>query len=549
MRTEHPIILQRRFGISDTRFLLVSIELFAAGCFLICAEAAALVRLSMAVYDVTLLWWARFLGPVVVLVLGVLLWTSWRKRVAVRRGSCLEVELNLTRHNKFLEWAEGLLRRSELNRRVELRYLPWRDDANAYVTKQRDVFFITVTRGLVKLYEISPQQAEAIVSHEISHIEADDIRFTNVAREGAEIAIVIIAGMNAALLVVYLVQVLVFGNSDNGLPVAGALLTSAIAPIGGLVYYREYLLGREFMHDLRAVQLMNLSAPMEAYLSRLKTGGGCQSLWSRIRLLFQHFRAFHPTPDARLRNLSRLDPYRGWGFITPIFAGAFLALLPIQLALARAALQFPEEWLKMGEWGLLAVTTVLLLKSDLSRLSVYTIHRDRVAIRIPAFFVLVLLGSFLAVFPFIALASAVRGRSLLASLQYASNGVVWTAIGYSGAAAILAYVWGVSFLSKPRVWKAVLGSVYQLFSLATIVFFLLITLSRGETAFPLLPALVFWIILSLLLGALCIVCGGCVDCGVRSWNALYLKNTCSFCRNARIPKSVLNVVTAEHIAI
>ena len=203
----------------------------------------------------------------------------------------------------------------------------------------------------------------------------------------------------------------------------------------------------------------------------------------------------------------------------------------------------------MGEWGLLAVTTVLLLKSDLSRLSVYTIHRDRVAIRIPAFFVLVLLGSFLAVFPFIALASAVRGRSLLASLQYASNGVVWTAIGYSGAAAILAYVWGVSFLSKPRVWKAVLGSVYQLFSLATIVFFLLITLSRGETAFPLLPALVFWIILSLLLGALCIVCGGCVDCGVRSWNALYLKNTCSFCRNARIPKSVLNVVTAEHIAI
>ena len=543
MQGGHPIVLQRKFGISDTRFLLVSGELFVAGCFLIFAEAVALVRLSTAVYEVTFTWWLRYLAPIAVLVAGVILGVLWRRGKDFQRIGSAEVALNPTRHGKFLEFIDGLLQRSEITSPVEFRYLPWRNDANAYVTKRGGAFFITVTRGLVRLYDISSEQAEAILSHEISHIEADDIAFTNFARIGAGIALVIIVGMNAALLVVYAVQVLSFGNSDNGLPVVGALLTSAIAPIGGFIYYREYLLGREFIHDLRAAQLMNSSTALREYLTSLKSESGSLSRWSKIAMVFRHFRAFHPTPDARVSNLSRLDPYRGWGFVTPVLAGAFLALLPIQLALARAALQFPKEWLTASEWILLAVTTVLLLKSDFSRLSIYLIRRDRLAIRVPVFFILVLLGSFSAILPFLTLASVVRGRPLLASLQYASNGVLWTAIGYSGAAASLAYVWGVYLLCKPRAWKTLFRIVYELFALATVVFFILITLSRGETAFPLLPALIFWAGLSFGLGALRIMFGGCPNCRTRSWNILWLQNVCSHCGKTRIPGSVLEVST------
>jgi Zn-dependent protease with chaperone function len=543
MPAEHPVVLQRNLGISDTRFLLVSGELFAAGCFLLAAEAVALMRLSAIAYDVTYLWWLRYLGPLAVLVGSVLLWVLWRREKAVRQSDALEVELNPARHQNFLDFVHGLLTRTDIHFAVELRYLPWGNEPNAFVTKRHDIFFITVTRGLVMLSETAPEQAEAILSHEVSHIQADDIRFTNVARDGAGIALLIIAGLNLALLLVYVVQVLVFGNSQNALPVAGALLTSAIAPIGGFLYYREYLFGREFVHDLRAVQLMNSPMPLSQYLSGLKLSGEHQSLWSRFMLLLKHFRAFHPTPEARLQNLVRLDPYRAWGLITPILAGAFLALLPIQLALASAALGFPKEWQKVAEWVLLAVTTLLLLKSDFSRLAVYLIQRDRVAFRIPMFFALVLFGSFLAVFPFIALSSAVRGRPLLASLLYTSNGVVWTAIGYVGAAAYLAYAWGVYFLSQPRSFRLLFRAVLELFSLVTVVLFILITLSRGETSFPLFPVLVLWSGLSVLLGAACILFGGCIHCGARSWNPLWLANRCANCHTERIPQSVLKGIT------
>jgi len=539
MPAEHPVVLQRNLGISDTRFLLVSGELFAAGCFLLTAEALALIRLSIIEYEVTYLWWLRYLGPLAVLVGSVLLWVLWRRQKAVRQSDALEVELNPARHHKFLEFVHGLLAQTDIHSAVELRYLPWGSEPNAFVTKRHNSFFITVTRGLVMLFETAPEQAEAILNHEVSHIQADDIRFTNVAREGAGIAFLIIVGLNFALLLVYLVQVLVFGNSENGLPVAGALLTSAIAPIGGFLYYREYLLGREFVHDLRAAQLMNSPVPLSQYLSGLRLSGDHQSLWSRFTLVLKHFRAFHPTPGARLKNLVRLDPYRAWGFVTPILAGAFLALLPIQLALASAALGFPKEWQKVAEWVLLAVTTLLLLKSDFSRLAVYLIQRDRVSFRITLFFALVLFGSFFAVFPFIALSSAVRGRPLLASLLYVSNGVVWTAIGYVGAAAYLAYTWGMYFLSQPRTLRFFFRAVLELFSLATVVFFILITLSRGETSFPLFPALVFWAVLIVLIGTACILFGGCIHCGERSWNPLWLANRCANCHTERIPKSVM----------
>jgi Zn-dependent protease with chaperone function len=544
MLPEHPILLQRRLGITDTRFLLVSAGLFAASSFLLFAEASALIRLSMAFYDVNLSWWARFIGPIAVIVAGLLLANFWLKARATRQSVSLEVEFNAARHQNFVNLIRQVLKHSQITDTVHLRYLPWSDDPNAHVTKRSGTFYVTLTRGLARLYQTHPLQAESIVSHEISHIEADDIRFTNATRDGAEAALILILGMNAVLLAVYLVQLLVFKSSDNGLPVAGAIITSATAPIAGFFYYREYLLGREYVHDLRAVQLMHTAKPMGEYLSTLEAANKRSGFWPKLILQIRHFRAFHPTPTARLHNLSRLDPYRGWGVITPIFAGMFLALLPIQLALARSAISFPIMWLKVSEWVLLAIATFLLVRSDLSRLSVYIIQRNRVALRIPAFFALVLAGSLSAVLPFIGLSSAVRGRPLVPALEYAANGVLWTAIGYSGAALLLAYVWGVYFLCNPRGWRLILAGLLQLFSLATLVFFYLITLSRGETSFPLFPGLLTWALFSFALGWVCTACSRCDSCHKRPWNALLLRDTCSSCGMLRLPRRVMDPTSA-----
>jgi hypothetical protein len=162
-----------------------------------------------------------------------------------------------------------------------------------------------------------------------------------------------------------------------------------------------------------------------------------------------------------------------------------------------------------------------------------------VAARIPILIALVLLGSFAAMLPYLALSSLVRGRSLLAGLEYAANGVVWTAIGYCGAATLLAYVWGVYFLCRLREWQLSLNIFYQLFSIVTVVLFYLITLSRGDTAFPLFATLGLWMLIGCVLGTVSILGTRCNRCGSRPWNALLLSNCCASCGQVRLPRSIL----------
>jgi hypothetical protein len=153
-------------------------------------------------------------------------------------------------------------------------------------------------------------------------------------------------------------QRFVLNDVGNGLAIIGAMLVSLTAPLAGFLYYREYLLGREFMHDLL------------------------------------------------------LDPFRDWSVVGPFFAGVFLALLPIELGLFCAALN-QRDLQRPLEWMVLVLSTVLLLKSDLSRLAIYAILRERTILRIVRFLLLVLIGSLVSILPFLVLSSAVRGRSLL----------------------------------------------------------------------------------------------------------------------------------------
>jgi len=144
---------------------------------------------------------------------------------------------------------------------------------------------------------------------------------------------VLILAVNALILTIYLVRRFVLNDVGNGLAITGAMLVSLTAPLAGFLYYREYLLGREFMHDLRAVQLMSSAEPMKAFLKTLAEQSSRTGLVVSLQEVRKHLEAFHPTPTQRLRNLLPLDPFRDWSAVAPFFAGAFLALLPIELEL------------------------------------------------------------------------------------------------------------------------------------------------------------------------------------------------------------------------
>ena len=230
--------------------------------------------------------------------------------------------------------------------------------------------------------------------------------------KGSSFGLVLILAVNALILTIYLVRRFVLNDVGNGLAITGAMLVSLTAPLAGFLYYREYLLGREFMHDLRAVQLMSSAEPMKAFLKTLAEQSSRTGLVVSLQEFRKHFEAFHPTPTQRLRNLLLFDPFRDWSVVAPFFAGAFLALLPIELGLFCAALN-QRDLQRPLEWMALVLSTVLLLKSDLSRLAIYAILRERTILRIMRFLLLVLIGSLVSILPFLVLSSAVRGRSLL----------------------------------------------------------------------------------------------------------------------------------------
>jgi Zn-dependent protease with chaperone function len=536
---EHPAKAWSRLGISDTRFVFVALEIFLASCLLLLGESAVLIRLSNLIDGTDFSFWTRHLAPLFVVTLAglaIMLWRWWAR--AANRDS-QEVPFDGQRHSEFASRVDSLLQSAALRRSVELRYLPWRSDPNAHVSRNGGRFSLTFTRGLVVLHRSRPAEAEAVLNHEISHMQADDVRFTNLVRRGSSFASVLIFAVNGLILTIYLVRRVLLNDLGNGLAIAGAMLVSLTAPLAGLLYYREYLLGREFMHDLRAVQLMSSAEPMKAYLRTLVEESPKASLLASFHEFRKHFQAFHPTPAQRLRNLELLDPFRDWSVVAPFFAGAFLALLPIELGLFCAALD-QRDLQRPLEWVTLVLSTVLLLRSDFSRLAIYAILREKAIVRILRFLILVLLGSLISVLPFLILSSAVRGRNFIVNFLYAWRGLVWTAIGYTGAALFLAYPTAVGLLLRQKkIASVVIQSLSQLLTFATILFFTLITLSRGDTAFQLAPALVLWAGISLSLALIEASFGKCQCCGKRAWNSLLLQNTCRSCGCDRIPRSIL----------
>ena len=544
MELVHPVCAQRRVGISDNRFVFVVAAVFLISITFLTVRTNTFLHLSAIQDGTTLFWWFRYLLPLAFFVFACGMLLTIRKRQQSQKERLMQIPLESPRRQQFVDCIMVLLTQAELGNSVELCYLPLWLPPNAHVTKRDGKYCLTVTYGLLLLFRQKPDQARAMLLHEISHMQADDVKFTEWTRAGAIFAVLSTIFAGAALLLVYLVRCFVFAETGNELPVVGALATALVAPLAAIFYHREYLLGREFSHDLRAVQLAGGTDSLASYLRSVESDQSERHLGGRLTAFLRHFWRFHPTPRQRLRNLENLDPYQSRAVFSPVFVGAFLALLPIQIALSISDFKlmgvFLEQWRSVLEWLVLVLSTWLLLKSDLGRLAVYLVERNRSGSKILLFFFLLLVGSAVAVLPFLLASAWMKGRAFWPNFSYTLIGVAWTAAGYCGAALTLSYIWGTRFLLRHgRVWGMLVSALYLLVSLLLILLFSWITLSRGQVSFTLNLALLLAIVATFGIAFFVVAVGGCRECGRRSWNVLFLANRCAHCGRLRLLTSVL----------
>jgi len=358
------------------------------------------------------------------------------------------------------------------------------------------------------------------------------------------LALVLLAGAVAAGMIVYAIRRYEFFWVDEEMQFL-VLLTSSLLPAAGtLVFYHEYLVGREYLHDLRAAELIGDPQPMLRLLRSFAVHDRAASTANRAGRFVRYFFQFHPTPTQRLRSLVSLDPFRSYAVVYPVLAGAYLALVPIQLDLLFSDLQRGNPRGAVSTYSINITYTAsvlsifLLLRTEVSRFTVDLIRRSRRVWQYPLFCVLLSIGSLAAVFPLLLQAHVVRERPLFPLVTYAAIGGLCSSIGYLGIGACLAPLWGVQLLQCQNAWvKKVMGLPITLVSLWFVLCFHLLALARGTPSDRVTQLLGYGIAVAVVLAVVTVFVGGCASCGHRDWGTVLLRNRCPYCGEDRIPRS------------
>lgn len=539
----HPLETLKKFGIKDTRFATVAAYLCILTLAFIGVRVHFFLLRSIANDGTSFGWWAAYIFPILAVTVLVCLAAILRQRHRIIAARRIETRLENERFAGFRKLFQNLLEHSLVSAPVELRYDFTSELANARVSKRGNQFFITVTRGLWQLSLREPEIAKGILAHEISHMEMDDIRRTALLKAAAWLAFLILLGGNLIAITVYAVRHFEFYWLDEEMQFLGLITASLVPSFAMFLFYQEYLIGRELLHDLRAIQLTSDVAPLNKYFLTLAESerqlSVSRRLWRRLTYLIH----LHPTPRQRLRNFPHPDLYRNQSVFYPLLAGAFLALLPIEIGWVMSDLRHYERWRFVSVWDdpitwtLTVITLFLLLRTEISRLSIDAIRRTRQIARFLSFCCLLASGAVLAIAPFLAASHFVRGRPLIPILEYAVVGGLWAIVAYLGMGICLGYLFGVSSLQRVRPWVGpILSLLIMVWSLGGIAFFHAISLSRGSPPDPLFGWLAF---LFLSGGTLCVVSvlfGGCPFCLRRAWDSLLLRNKCPHCGTFRVPE-------------
>jgi hypothetical protein len=129
-----------------------------------------------------------------------------------------------------------------------------------------------------------------------------------------------------------------------------------------LAYY--YIVRREFVHDLRAEQLVPRSGAILTFFSnRLKFRSWMEAL--RHRLFY--FSRFHPTPEARLKNLENRDEFFVDLLLYPALCAAFILFVPVIIWAVIGRLTGNGPALNLINVSLTGLSLFALLRSDTAR--------------------------------------------------------------------------------------------------------------------------------------------------------------------------------------
>lgn len=539
----HPLQTLEKFGIKDTRFAAVSAYLCILTLGFITIRVHFFLLRSIGNDGTSFAWWSAYIVPIVVVTASVCVMATLRQRQRIIAARRMEATMDNERFAGFRGLLQDLLERSLVSAPVELRYDFTSELANARVSKRKDQFFITATRGLWRLSSREPETARSILAHEISHIEMDDIRRTALLKAAAPLAFLILLGANLVALTVYAVRHFEFYWLDEEMQFLGLITASLVPSFAMFLFYQEYLIGRELLHDLRAIQLTDDTVHLSNYFRTLADTDARLSLQRRLWRRVRHLINFHPTPRQRLHNLRHLDLYRNQSVFYPLLAGAFLALLPIEIGWVMSDLGHYERWVFVSRldypitWTWEVINLFVLLRTDISRLSIDAIRRTPQVARFLSFCCLVAFGALLATTPFLLASHFVRGRRLIPLLQYAVVGSLWAIVGYLGMGICLGYLFGVKSLQRLRPWvRPILSILITLWSLGGAAFFNAISLSRGSLPDHLFAWFAFLFLVGTTLCIMSVLFGGCPFCFRRTWGSLFLRNQCSHCAAIRIPE-------------
>jgi Zn-dependent protease with chaperone function len=547
----HPLRILETFGIRDTRFAAVSAYLWLLTFAFVAIRAHFFILRSIATDGTSFVWWLAYILPIALLTVAACVIVVARQRKRILTARQIEAGMENDRFKDFREVLFGLLERSGLSGKVDLRYDFTSDIPNARVSKRDGRFFITATRGLWQLSAADPQSARSILAHEVSHIEMDDIQRTAFLKMAARLAFLILLGTNFIALTVYAVRHFEFYWVDEELQFFGLIAASLVPSFAMFLFYQEYLVGRELLHDLRAVQLVGDETSLYNHFQILVESDAKEPLPRRWRRRLSYVINFHPTASQRLSNLKHLDLYESHSLYYPLLAGAFLALLPIEIGWIASDLAHYEHsraialWDSQITWVWAVINLFVLLRTDISRLSMDAIRRNLQALQFLRFCLLVTLGALLATAPFLLLELLVRHRPLLPMFEYLVAGGLWAFAGYVGMGLCMGYLFGVRYLQHFRsaIGWLVAGLVI-LWCLGVTTFFNAISLSRESPSSTLFAYLFVLLSTGVLLCTGFVLLGGCPNCFKRTWNSLLLKNKCTNCGSVRIPELIRGRVSS-----
>lgn len=317
--------------------------------------------------------------------------------------------------------------------------------ANARVRQDAKQSTIVINRPLLRASRRNEDAAEAILAHEIGHLELNDIGRFEWARyvNAGLLAVLLVAG--AADIALYLHARFAMHWLDPWLAVSVRILTGASAAIVVLAAIRYSMIRRELLHDLRAAELSTAHA-LRSAVDQAEAKRRSRGLLSFIR----SFTTYHPTEAERRRNAVQLEPARLDTIIYPVAVGFFLVTVPITMELITSGLRGAgvlspvELWTSLVTRVLYIVVVFVLLGPDIARVAMLLIKRQRSVFAALIYVIMIQVGAAIAAGSLLLLNALHEGSPpATSSMVHLIGGMGWSALSYLGLFALTGYCWAI----------------------------------------------------------------------------------------------------------